>query len=286
MQTAHLTVQEAIEIAIQVASALSVAHEGNIVHRDIKPENIMLRRRDRMVKVLDFGLAKLIDNRAISTDTEAATRAMVNTGEGTILGTVGYMSPEQTRGREVEASSDIWSLGVLIYEMVAGRLPFAGETASDIIASILKTEPPPLSRYAADAPPKLDEIVAKALEKDRDERYQTAKDLLVDLRRLKKRLDFESEMERSGWSESSSHAAATIGLQTEGETSKGVAEQANAAAAPTTSSAEYLVGEVKRHKSAFYGALLVLLLAVVGFWYVVSRSSTARPIESIAVLPF
>lgn len=289
MQAAQMTVHEAIDVAIQVSSALSSAHEASIVHRDVKPENIMLCRRDQIVKVLDFGLAKLIDNRAISTDTEAATRAMINTGAGTIMGTVSYMSPEQTRGRDVDARSDIWSLGVLIYEMVAGRLPFDGETASDIMASILKTEPPPLSHYAADAPAKLEEIVAKALEKDREERYQTARDMLVDLRRLKKRLDFESEMERSVWPESSSHRAVvqTSGVQAAVDTSTEMAAQTSGAAAPTTSSAEYLVGEVKKHKSAFITAFLVLLVAVGGssFWYFSNRSSNPKQIESVAVLP-
>ena len=289
LQAGRMTVHEAVDVAIQAADALSVAHEASIVHRDIKPENIMLRHRDQIVKVLDFGLAKLIDNRAASTDTEAATLVRVNTDAGTILGTVSYMSPEQARGRDVDARSDIWSLGVVIYEMVTGRLPFDGETASDIIASILKTGPPPLSRYAPGVPAKLEEIVSKALEKDREERYQTVKDLLVDLRRLRKRLDFESEMVRPEWLVSTERAAvATSSVPIAVGVPEEVAEPTRGRPARTTSSGEYAVGEIKKHQSASIAALLVLLLVVggLGFWFFSNRSANPKQIESIAVLPF
>src|SRR5919206_410506 len=194
----HMEIPEILDIAIQVASALEEAHAAGIVHRDIKPDNIMVRRNG-YVKVLDFGLAKLtetIDRSPL--DAEASTRVLVHTDAGVVMGTSHYMSPEQARGKPVDARSDIWSLGVGIYEMIAGRRPFEGETSTDVIVAITKKEPPPLARFAPEVIPELDWIVMKALRKDRDERYQTVKELLTDLRRLKQRLEFETELERSG----------------------------------------------------------------------------------------
>src|SRR5947207_4369478 len=134
----------ALEIAVQVASALAAAHDAGVVHRDIKPENIMLRP-DGYVKVLDFGIAKLTEQRRASDDHRVETTTLLQTRPGLVLGTAHYMSPEQARGQNVDARSDVWSLGVVLYEMVAGSPPFRGETPSDCIASILTTEPPPLS---------------------------------------------------------------------------------------------------------------------------------------------
>src|SRR5690349_11009706 len=172
---------DALGIAVQVASALTAAHEAGVVHRDIKPENIMLRP-DRYVKVLDFGIAKLAEGRPTA---ELATIAALQTRPGLVLGTARYMSPEQARGQKVDARSDIWSLGVVLYEMVAGIPPFTGETPSDCIASILTKEPPPISGVLPDVPPKLEEILQKTLRKDKDERYQTTGKLLGDLHTLK-----------------------------------------------------------------------------------------------------
>lgn len=193
--TSHtrLTVSDCLDIAVQVASALSVAHAGGIVHRDIKPENIMLRR-DRLVKLLDFGLAKLTEARPASVDMEAPTKAILTTELGTVTGTLHYMSPEQARGLATDARTDIWALGCVLYEIVTGHRPFRGATAADVLASIIKTTPAPLARYCTDASAKLQEIVGKALEKDKEERYQDVRDLLVDLRRLKKRLELEAEL--------------------------------------------------------------------------------------------
>ncbi len=187
-----MRISEALEVATQVASALCAAHDARIVHRDIKPENIMLRR-DRIVKVLDFGLAKLTEQRPALPETPT----LVHTAQGIVMGTVQYMSPEQARGIAVDARSDVWSLGVVLYEMVGGRVPFAGDTSGDVIASILDREPTPLVRYAPEAPTELEWIVKKALRKDRDERYQTARELLADLRNLNQRLEFEQELHRS-----------------------------------------------------------------------------------------
>src|SRR6201987_2876025 len=176
----RMNLRAALEIAVQVASALAAAHETGVVHRDIKPENIMLRP-DGYAKVLDFGIAKLTEQMPPSDRYEAGTTALLQTRPGLVLGTAHYMSPEQTRGQKVDARSDIWSLGVVLYEMVGGIPPFRGETASDCIASILRTEPPPLSGI----PLKLESILHKALRKNRDERYQTIKEMLADLRSLR-----------------------------------------------------------------------------------------------------
>jgi len=192
----RLNLNEILTISIQIADALSAAHKAGIVHRDIKPENIMIRP-DGYVKVLDFGLAKLSEPGSAELFTEASTQ-IVKTGSGVVIGTVGYMSPEQARGQEVDGRSDIFNLGAVIYEMVAGHKPFAGDTPGDTFAAILKLEPPPLSRVAAETPAELVRIVTKALRKDREERYQVVKDLLLDLKSLKEEIDFEAKLDRSG----------------------------------------------------------------------------------------
>src|SRR5262245_10523458 len=188
----HLAVNEALEVAVQVAAGLNAAHEAGIVHRDIKPENIMLRR-DGYVKILDFGLAKLIEPQAAG----PAYSALVKTDEGVVMGTPRYMSPEQARGQKVDGRTDIFSLGAVLYEMLSGRAPFEGATPGDVIVSILEREPPPVSRYAEGIPAELERIVAKALRKNKDERYQNIKNLLLDLKNLKQRLTFEAQLERS-----------------------------------------------------------------------------------------
>jgi eukaryotic-like serine/threonine-protein kinase len=189
----RLELPEALDVSVQIASALEAAHEAGIVHRDIKPENIMLRR-DGYVKILDFGLAKLTERQAA--DAEAHRISMVKTSPGVVMGTANYMSPEQARGIEVDARTDVWSLGVVIYEMVAGRQPFDAATPTDVIISIAEREPVPLARWAPEVPIQLEGIVKKTLAKDRQERYQTAKDLLIDLKGLRHELAIEAEVER------------------------------------------------------------------------------------------
>jgi eukaryotic-like serine/threonine-protein kinase len=186
MAGAPMKFGEVLNVAEQVASALAAAHEAGIIHRDVKPENIMVRR-DALVKVLDFGLAKLMKPQV--TGTEARTRAMVKTSSGVVMGTVHYMSPEQSRGLPVDARTDIWSFGVVLYEMLARGAPFAGETHSDVVAAILKSEPPGLDDDAREVPRELERIVNKCLEKDRERRYSSVGELLVDLRNLKEDLD-------------------------------------------------------------------------------------------------
>jgi serine/threonine protein kinase/tetratricopeptide (TPR) repeat protein len=275
---------EALDISAQSASALSAAHAAGIIHRDIKPENIMLRR-DGIVKVLDFGLAKLserVDPQQV-VDAEAATKALVQTEPGVVMGTAAYMSPEQARGKDVDARTDIFSLGAVIYEMLSGRAPFAGETAADIIGALIHKEPQPLSTLVPNIPAELQHIVSKALRKDRDERYQTVKSLHVDLKTLKQELDFSAKLERSV-SPGSKDAATMNSAQA--ATANAAMAGTQAVTARPTSSAEYLVGGIKQHKLGF--AVAVLLLATIGFgyWRYTNRASNAAPIETLAVLPF
>lgn len=184
----RLKLIEVLDIAIQIASALVAAHAAGIVHRDIKPENIMVRR-DSIVKVLDFGLAKLTEREDSLAGPEATTMALVNTEPGSILGTVAYMSPEQAAGREVDARADIWSLGVVIYEMITSHAPFEGASKSHIIVAITDREPLPLTHFTPEVPEALEWIIAEALTKDPEERCQTAKQMLGKLRRLKQRVE-------------------------------------------------------------------------------------------------
>jgi serine/threonine protein kinase len=190
----RMRLAEVLEVGIQIAGALAEAHAAGIVHRDIKPENIMLRSSG-LVKVLDFGLAKLVENQTPPANSAAPTNAGMNTDSGTIMGTVCYMSPEQARGLKVDVRSDIFSLGVVLHEMIAGQRPFQGETTSHVLVAILEKEPLRLSHYLPDVPPELERIVGKALRKNRDERYQTVKDLELDLKSLKGSLK-ESEVSK------------------------------------------------------------------------------------------
>jgi serine/threonine-protein kinase len=189
MARSQMKITEALQVAAKVASALCAAHDAGIVHRDIKPENIVLRT-DRIVKVLDFGLVKLTEQKIDISESPT----LVKTAEGMVMGTAHYMSPEQARGLPVDTRTDIWSLGVVLYEMVGGRLPFEGGTSSDVIASILNQEPTTLVRYSPEVPTELEWIVKKALRKDKEERYQTARELLTDLKSLKRKLEFEQEL--------------------------------------------------------------------------------------------
>jgi eukaryotic-like serine/threonine-protein kinase len=241
----------ALEIAVQVASALAAAHEAGVVHRDIKPENIMLRP-DGYAKVLDFGIAKLTEQRLASDNRTGETTAALQTRQGLVLGTAHYMSPEQARGQKMDARSDIWSLGVVLYEMVGGSPPFRGETPSDCIAAILTTEPRPLSGVLPDVPPQLESILQKALRKNSDERYQTINEMLADLRALKGELEAESSLPQ------------------------------------TKASAESIVAKIKNHKRGVLITLAMVILAAAAFAYSFFFVAPApSPNEkSIAVLPF
>jgi serine/threonine protein kinase/Tol biopolymer transport system component len=256
LRAKQIELREIVEIAIQVASALTAAHEAGIIHRDIKPENIMLRP-DGYVKVLDFGLAKLsVESETKDTDAEADTQLLIKTEPGRLMGTVDYMSPEQARGIEVDTRTDIFSLGVVLYELVAGRRPFAGPTKSDVLADILRGEPEPLARLSPSIPAELNRIVSKALRKDREERYQTAKDLFVDLKSLRRELDSNIKVSReTAGAPADSERATTVG---------GAAAVTAAQSEPNPSTiSELFINEVKRNPRRATVTMVVVGLAIV-----------------------
>jgi serine/threonine protein kinase/Tol biopolymer transport system component len=257
----RLRLREILDIAIQTAGALSAAHAAGIVHRDIKPENLMLRP-DGYVKVLDFGLAKLTQSLKTGDDTEMTTVVKVNTDPGTVMGTAMYMSPEQARGQAVDARTDVFSLGVVLYEMIAGCVPFTGETTSHVIVSILEKEPLPLARYAAETPAELQRIVMKALRKDREERYQVIKEFLIDLRDLKQELETQNRLERSLPPESKNDAAVATNIRQAADTAGDTERSSAEVAVRTTSSAEIILSEIKRHKAGAALALVALIIVV------------------------
>jgi serine/threonine protein kinase len=270
----RIGLDESLGIGIQVASALAAAHEAGIVHRDIKPENIMLRR-DGYVKILDFGLAKLTEPQGLVIDPDAPTLADVHTHTGVVLGTTNYMSPEQARGLEIDGRSDIFSLGIVLYEMIAGRSPFEGETRSDVMTSILVREPPPIVRYLRDAPPALEDLLVKALRKAREERYQTALDLLTDLKDVRHQLEMAAELNPSAPRNKRGQAMGG-GAQASKRKSRETGgidglSLGDAATAPFGSSARRLFGAIKRHKIAVTITAGALLIAAVYFFYVAPR---------------
>lgn len=270
-----------LHVATEIASALAAAHSAGIVHRDVKPENVMIRH-DRIVKVLDFGLAKLTESRADGkADTQLPRKLLANTEPGMVMGTANYMSPEQARGLEVDARTDIWSLGAVLYEMLTGHIPFEGQTPTDTLSLILQKQPPPIGRYAADVPQELERIVTKSLVKDRDSRYQTVKDLLIDLQRLRRQLDLKEELDRTV----PPHESVDPGL-TAKQTHPTVTElpqRTDSAAMHATSSAEYIVTEVKRHKRGVLIGVAAIVIAAVAIYIYNARAG--RQLNSIAVLP-
>src|SRR5689334_22117924 len=252
LSRAPLTLSETLNVAMQIADALSAAHKAGIIHRDIKPENIMLRP-DGYVKVLDFGLAKLSEQATPAVASEAPT-IQVRTGSGIVIGTAGYMSPEQARGLGVDHRSDIFSLGAVIYEMLARRKPFEGDTPSDTLAAILKTEPPSLSRIAPAVPSELVRIVNKSLRKDREERYQVVKDLWLDLKALKQELEFKDKFAAEG------DGAGTAVMAAGEATAVMSGPRSTFAGGALSNISESISIEIKRHKLGAAFALLALLV--------------------------
>ncbi len=271
------TLSEALEIAMQVASALAATHAKGIVHRDIKPENIMVAKslnlisKQRCVKVLDFGVAKLTQPSGTEINVEATTRMLVKTGEGRAVGTAAYMSPEQARGESVDARTDIWSLGVVLYEMVNGKQPFAGDTSQDVIASILRDE---LPSSDSECPESLKWIVKKALRKDREERYQTARELLTDLRGLLHEGQLEAASDRFGES-----------VEAAAETRKGTSSSATKSALSLTVKGPNRT-RVQYKRVAFIALVSCATLVLAAIAYHYSTQSRESAIESLAILPF
>src|SRR5215831_2625600 len=292
-----LPINEALDIAIQIGSALRAAHEAGIIHRDVKPDNIMLRA-DGYVKVLDFGLAKLAEPGAVATglasDPEAQTRKQLQTQSGVIMGTVGYMSPEQTRGQNVDTRADLWSLGCVLYEMISGTQPFQGDTTADTVANIIHREPVAVGTLRADGK-ELEPIVSRALAKNADTRYQTARELVDHLKQLQRRLEFAAEATsgeaRTVVYDSAAHVdpqqthvawpetnATPRSLAAPNESGAAAASQ-NTNGAPTSAS--------RPRVTIVWGALLImaLLAAAFGGYRYLANPGSGR-INSIAVMPF
>src|SRR5205085_667563 len=263
LRQSELPLDKVLDVAAQVAGALAAAHEAGILHRDIKPENIMVRP-DGLLKVLDFGLAKLTEKdeggrmkaegKVAPLFHPSSLTLHPSTEPGVVMGTARYMSPEQARGQEVDARTDIFSFGVVLYELLTRQAPFVGATTSDVIAAVLKSEPAPLTNYVPTIPRELERIVTKALRKERAERYQTSQDLLLDLKRLRQELEVSTK-----------DLAVTSGAVT-------AATQRSSAAGPPS--------QVKRHKFMLVLAALLIALAGLGYW-----AWGGKGIDSVAVLP-
>jgi eukaryotic-like serine/threonine-protein kinase len=281
MAVGKISLSEALDVITQIASALAAAHEAGIVHRDIKPENVMVRP-DGLVKVLDFGLAKLAEPPVAEVDSPAPTVVKHSTAPGLVMGTVSYMSPEQARGQKVDGRSDIFSLGVVFYEMITESAPFEGVNALDVVGAILNHEPAPLQQHAPDAPAELQRIVMKALHKDRELRYQHSKDLLLDLKSLKEALEFAAKLKGTQafvFAPAGGSAPPREHLPAGGTTNAQpiVAATNNVVPARTTSSAEYLINEIKQHKTGVLVGFAVLLACVGGLVYGLYRWAAPEP---------
>jgi eukaryotic-like serine/threonine-protein kinase len=267
MTSGDLELNQALEIAIQIADALAAAHEAGIVHRDIKPENVVVRP-DGYVKVLDFGLAKLSD-RSEGFNSLTATTLMKTSTPGLVMGTVAYMSPEQARGVSVDHRTDIWSLGVVLYEMISERVPFEGETPTDIVVGIVQKDPPPLGETVDNLPPELDRIVRKALRKDRDERYQLAKELAIDLRSLRRESEAQMEIARS------------VPPQKNGGQARRATTQMPAAHRTTTMPWSLFSASAGRRVISMVGLLVVAALGFLGYQLLRKGPSATSPLQRI-----
>jgi serine/threonine protein kinase/tetratricopeptide (TPR) repeat protein len=278
LQQRSLDLKITLDIAIQVASALNAAHKAGIIHRDVKPENVMIRP-DGLVKILDFGIAKLSAKKTDATDEEAATALkQQGTSPGVIIGTANYMSPEQARGKQVNAQSDIFSFGIVLYEMVTGQRAFKGENALDVIGAILHKEPTPLRQLSPELPNEIERIINKTLRKDADARYQTAGDLLTDLKDAKQDLEFRDKLERRVAPQSQEQKKQTI-IPPSTDAPREVQS--------STSSLEYAVTQAKSHKltAGIVGLVLLGLISTAGYFAFVSKGGSSQ-ISSIAVMPF
>ncbi len=258
----------AADIAAQIAKALVAAHASGIVHRDIKPDNLIVRR-DNLVKVLDFGIAKLTEGQSNLTSDGVTNGSSVSLSQpGIVIGSAKYMSPEQARGQVVDARSDLFSLGVVLYQMVAGRPPFEGQTVSDVIAEVLKSSPPGLESLHLDTPRRIVHITNKAMSKEREARYQSASEMLADLQEFQQEIQFRKKLEKAAHSSGRGHTTSKL----------------LAALTPPA------VGAGRAAKIAF--AVIMALVLVLGVTYAgfLNRkphtANTAVQPRSLAILPF
>ncbi len=284
-----LPLDAALGVAIQVAMALEAAHAAGFIHRDIKPENIMLRQdrfvRDRFVKVLDFGLAKLTESEGPSSDPEAVTMPITKTNPGAIIGTTGYMSPEQAQGESIDSRSDIFSLGVVIYEMVAGQRPFTGRTDSHVRVSILDDNPAPMAQHSEPVPRQLERIVSKALSKDRNKRYQTVTDLKLDLEQLREELHLSRSDAGHNTDEGPSPRTTKTGNARTSPTDRNSQAETVAEGGVPGVSAGDRAREESRKSKVLVG-LGVLVLVVITLGYIYWKTFSKPTINSVAILPF
>jgi len=275
MRSHAMKLGDVLDVAIQIADALTAAHDTGIVHRDIKPENIVIRP-EGYVKILDFGLAKLTERyRGVSTVTMSTL--LFNSSPGTVIGTAAYMSPEQARGVSVDERTDVWGLGVVLYEMASGRPPFTGETATDVVVAIVERDQLSISEHVEGTPPELERIVKKALRKDRNERYQIVKEMAIDLRSLRRELEVNSMLERSispGIGAGSEYARVSTGRDRKIETNE--LQQAHTTIHKPSSRTWIALAAL---------AVIILALAGYGFYKMRARSETKLrvPFERVEV---